>query len=104
MGLMCDTFVSCPQLCLICGDSIRFGGAGGGAGEDDALCMVMCSRTPFIRMLVIRISNCPDRLGPSGKIVENCIKLTCLAVTGYLITYSTVLWLVELQIRRGVKI
>jgi len=24
--------------------------------------------TPFIRMLVIRIANYPDRLGPSGKL------------------------------------
>ena len=33
--------------------------------------------------LVIRIANCPDRLGPSGKFVENYTKLTCLEITGY---------------------
>jgi len=55
----------------------------------------------LIRMLVIRIANYPDRLGPSGKFVENSAKLTCLEITGYRIKYSTVLWIVELQIRRG---
>jgi len=35
-------------------------------------------RTPLIRKLVIRTSNYPDRLGPSGKFVENSTKLTCL--------------------------
>ena len=29
------------------------------------------SRTPLIRTMVIRISNYPDRLVPSGKFVEN---------------------------------
>jgi len=29
-------------------------------------------RTPIIRKLVIRTANYPDRLGPSGKFVENC--------------------------------
>ena len=48
------------------------------------------SRTPLIRTLVIRISNYPDRLGPSGKFVENSTKLTCLEITGYWIKYSTV--------------
>jgi len=42
-----------------------------------------------------------DRLVPSGKSVENSTKLTCLKITGYRIKYSTVLWLLELQIRRG---
>jgi len=32
-----------------------------------------------------------DRLGPSGKFVENSTKLTCLKITGNLIKYSTVL-------------
>jgi len=41
----------------------------------------------------------PDRLGPSGKVVENSTKLTCLEITGYRIKYSTVLGLLELQIR-----
>ena len=41
----------------------------------------------------------PDRFGPSGKFVENYIKLTCLEITGYRIKYSTMLWLPELQIR-----
>ena len=62
------------------------------------------SRTPLIRKVVIRNSNYPDRLGPSGKFVENSTKLTCLDITGYRIKYSTALWLVELQIRRGRKV
>jgi hypothetical protein len=49
-------------------------------------------------------STCPktvysDRLGPWGKFAENSTKLT-----GYRIKYSTVLWLLELQIRRGRKV
>jgi len=39
------------------------------------------SRTPFIRTLVIRIANYPDRLDPSGKLVEKSTKLTCLEIT-----------------------
>ena len=62
------------------------------------------SRTPLIRTLVIRIANYPDRLGPLGKFVENSTKLTCLEITGYRIKYSTVLWLIELQIRCGRKV
>ena len=46
----------------------------------------------------------PDRLGPSSKFVENSIKLIFLEITGYPIKYSTVLWLPELQIRRGRKV
>jgi len=62
------------------------------------------SRTPLIWALVIRIANYPDWLGPSGRFVENSSKLTCLEVTGYRIKYSTLLWLLELQIRHGRKI
>ena len=46
----------------------------------------------------------PDRLGYSGKFVENSTKLTCVEVTGCRIKYSTVLWLIEQQIRRGRKV
>jgi len=60
-------------------------------------------RTPLIRTLVIRIANYPGRLGPSGKFVDNSTKLTCLEITGYRIKYRTVLWLLELHIRRGRK-
>jgi hypothetical protein len=49
-------------------------------------------------------AGCPDRLGPSVKYVENSTKLNCLEITGYQIKYSTVLWLLELQIRRGRKL
>ena len=49
------------------------------------------SRTPLIRTLVIRIANYPDRLGPSGKFVENPTEITCLEITGYRIKYSTML-------------
>jgi len=52
----------------------------------------------------MRIANYPDRLGPSGKFVENSTKIPCLEITGYRIQYSTVLWLLELQIRRGRKV
>jgi len=55
-------------------------------------------------MLVIWIANYPDRLGPLVKFVENSTKLTCLGIIGYRIKYSTVLWLLELQIRRGKKV
>jgi hypothetical protein len=54
-----------------------------------------------MRTPVIRTANYPDRLGPWVKFVENSKKLTCLEITGYCIKYSTVLWLLELQIRRG---
>jgi hypothetical protein len=61
-------------------------------------------RTPLIRKLVIRISNNPYRLGPSGKFAENSTKLTCLEITGNRIKCSAVLWLLELPIRRGRKV
>jgi len=44
------------------------------------------------------------RLGPWDKFVENSKKLTCLEMIGYRIKYSTVLWLLELQIRHGRKV
>jgi len=65
---------------------------------------VSYSRTPLIRTMFIRTTNYPDQLGPSCKFVENSTKLTCLEITGYRIKYSTVLWLLELQIRRGRKV
>jgi hypothetical protein len=46
----------------------------------------------------------PDRLGPSDTFVENSTKLSCLEITGYRINHSTVLWLLELQIRRFRKV
>jgi len=51
----------------------------------------------------MRIGNFPDRFGRTGKIVENSAKLTCLENIGDRITYkySTVLWLLQLQIRHG---
>jgi hypothetical protein len=51
--------------------------------------------------MVVRITNYRDRPGPSGKLFHNS---TILEITGYRIKYSTVLWLLELQIRRGRKI
>jgi len=57
------------------------------------------SRTP-----PIPIANYMDRLNPSGKFVENSTQLTCLEITGYWIKFSTVLWLIELQIWRGRKV
>ena len=61
-------------------------------------------RTPIIRKLVVRTSNNPDRLDLSGKFVKNSTKPTGLEITGYQIKYSTVLWLLELQIRSGRKV
>ena len=46
----------------------------------------------------------PDRLRPSGKFVENFAQLTFLEIAGYHIKYSTLLCLLELQIRRGRKV
>jgi len=39
------------------------------------------SRTTLIRTLVVRIASYPDRLGPLGKFVENCTKLTFQEIT-----------------------
>jgi len=64
---------------------------------DYKLCMQYNSTSPD--------TDYPDRLGPSGKFVDNTKKkLSCLAITGYQIKYSTVLWLLDLQIRRGRKV
>ena len=60
--------------------------------------------TPLIRTPVIRTANNPERLGPSGKFVQNSTNLIFLETAGYPIKYSTVLWLLELQIRRGRKV
>jgi hypothetical protein len=49
-------------------------------------------------------SSYPDRLGSSGKFVENRSKLTGLEITGYWIKSNTVLWLLELKVRRGRKV
>ena len=51
-----------------------------------------CTGTPLYQD-----AGSPDRIGPSGKSVENSTKLTCLEITGYRIKYSTVLWLLELR-------
>jgi len=48
------------------------------------------SRTPLLRRLDIQIANYPDRLGPSGKSVENSTKPTLLEITGYRIKYNTI--------------
>ena len=54
-------------------------------------------RTHLIRRLVIGIANFPDRLGPSGKFVDNSTKLNCLEITGYAIKYRTLLWLINFK-------
>jgi len=54
----------------------------------------LLSGSPIIRIgLAIRVN-----------FFKNSKKLTCLEITGYLIKYSTVLWLIELHIRRGGKV
>jgi hypothetical protein len=52
------------------------------------------SRSPIIRIGLVLQFKC----------AENCTKLTCLEITGFRIKYSTVLWVLELQIRRGRKV
>jgi hypothetical protein len=47
------------------------------------------------------IANYLDRLGPLHIFVDNSTRLTCLVITGYRIKYSTMLWLLELQISCG---
>ena len=66
--------------------------------------MYYYSRTPLIWMLVIWIANYLDQLGPSAKFDENSTQLTFLEITGYWIKCSTVLWVLELQIRCGRKV
>ena len=66
--------------------------------------LVKYGRTPLIRKLVIRIVIYPYPLGSSGTFVENSTELTSLEITGCRIKYSTVLWLLEFQIRRGRKV
>ena len=62
------------------------------------------SGTPLIRTLVIRTANYADWIDPSSKFVEGSIILNCREATGYRIQYSTVLWLLEIQIRGGRKV
>jgi hypothetical protein len=66
--------------------------------------VVRSAETPRNRTLVIRTANYPDRLRPCGIFVENSTKLTCLEITGYRIRYSTVLWFLEFQMKRGRKL
>ena len=70
----------------------------------NTMCVCVCidththtqNRTPLIRIVIYS-----DRLGPSGKFIENTSKLNCLEITGYHIKYSTVFWFPEPPIRRG---
>jgi hypothetical protein len=50
------------------------------------------------------IANYPDRLGPLHVFVNNSARLTLLVITGYRIKYSTMLWLLEFQIRCGCNV
>ena len=71
-------------------------------------CNIYYSRTPLIRTLIVRIANYLERLWPSAKFAENSTQLTCLEIAGYQIKYttifSTMLRLLELQIRCGRKV
>ena len=60
-----------------------------------------CDLSALVAFTVELHAGYPDRLGCSGKFVENYSKLTCFKITGYRIKYSKVLWLLELQIGRG---
>jgi hypothetical protein len=53
------------------------------------------STTPLIWSLVIRLANYPDRLGPSGKFIDNSTKLTCLFIVS---STAQLFWLLEHQI------
>jgi len=53
---------------------------------------------PLLRVLAIRIAIFPDPFGPPGKFVANSIIQTFHEISHYRIKYSTVLWLLELQI------
>jgi hypothetical protein len=55
----------------------------------------------LIRKLDILIVNYPDRIGPSGKFVGNSTNAVFLQITGNLIKYSIILWLLEFEVRRG---
>ena len=44
------------------------------------------------------------QLSRSGKFVENSTKLTCLEIGRYQIKFSSMLWALELQIRRDRKV
>jgi hypothetical protein len=46
----------------------------------------------------------PDRQGHSDKSVGKSTKQTCPEITGYRTKYSTVLWFIQLQIRRRRKV
>jgi hypothetical protein len=56
-------------------------------------------------MLVIQITNYPDRLGSWGDFVRNSTKLIYLEITGYQIKYNTVkcYGCLELKVRCGQK-
>jgi hypothetical protein len=58
------------------------------------------NRTPLIRTLVIRIGLA--RRVNLSRILKK--KLNCLEIADYRIMYRTVLWLLELHIRRGRKV
>jgi len=65
--------------------------------------VLVYSRTTLIQTLVILIDKYPDRLGPSGKFVENSRNLN-LEITGYRIKYSTASLILEPKISRGRKV
>jgi hypothetical protein len=61
-------------------------------------CVFQYSRTSLLQALAIWFASYVDWLVPLGKFVENSTKLTCLDIAGYQIKYSTVLWLLDLQL------
>ena len=60
--------------------------------------LILC-RTPLVRTLVIRIG-----LARSVNLLRMLLNKFALQITGCQIQYGTVLWLIELQIRRGRKV
>jgi hypothetical protein len=57
--------------------------------------------TNYSRNPCFWFANYPDPLGPASTFIDNYTKKIYLEITGYQITYSTVLWFLELQIRCG---
>ena len=65
--------------------------------------MVVSVHLPFIYS-TYPDAGYPGRLGLLGKCVENSTQITSLEIAGYRIKYRTVLWLIELQKKRGRKV
>jgi hypothetical protein len=66
------------------------------AANKEARLEIYANKTKYNRTPHFWISNYPDPPGPASTFVDNSTKKIYLEITGYQITYSTVLWLLEL--------